>query len=217
MFKFLKTLFRRVKNPQRFVSLSNGNINMAINISNSTDEREEVKAIEIIHMFETEENFSVEDLNDKINEINERINFHNDITKNGIPSELTHALEILKARKKYSRTFHLFNWKTTSEEKIEELCTRYKLNHRILSDYLYNIPKEAMKECKNFDKALKKVTKEKSQFSIIAPPEFFRDQRKDPILLARSPFGNFYYILCAWDKEVDVVHELLFGETIKTN
>ena len=36
------------------------------------------------------------------------------------------------------------------------------------------------------------------------------ERKKDPILLASSPFGRFFYILGAWDKEVEIVDDLIY-------
>ena len=58
----------------------------------------------------------------------------------------------------------------------------------------------------------KKVAEGSPTFSIIAPPSYFVS--RDPILLAKSPFGQYYYILCAWDKEVEYVSDLLSEEKL---
>jgi len=40
--------------------------------------------------------------------------------------------------------------------------------------------------------------------------EVSRERKKDPILLASSPFGKWFYILGAWDKEVEIVDDLVY-------
>ena len=37
-----------------------------------------------------------------------------------------------------------------------------------------------------------------------------KETRKDPILLAKSPFGNWFYVLGAWDKEVQYIDDLIY-------
>jgi hypothetical protein len=47
-------------------------------------------------------------------------------------------------------------------------------------------------------------------FYVIAEAEDFEkaDDKRDPILLVQSPFGFYYQILGAWDKEMLILHEL---------
>ena len=37
---------------------------------------------------------------------------------------------------------------------------------------------------------------------------WLREQRKDPIVLATSPLGNYYYVLGAWEKEIAILDKL---------
>jgi hypothetical protein len=50
----------------------------------------------------------------------------------------------------------------------------------------------------------------KPVFYVIAEPDKFRKayERRDPILLVQSPFGFYWQILGAWDKEMILLSEL---------
>jgi hypothetical protein len=209
MFKWIKKLFNR-KPKLNFVSFANAQTTMII--GEEVDNREEVMPIGIIHLLESKQEINAFNLAQKIHEVKDRIKFFEKTLKVSAPRELQQALDMLNARKKYKKNFKNFVWKTTSKEKINEMLEKYKLKHDTLDNFIYNLPDLAIKECSDFCKALESVTDKPAEFSLIAPPKFFKDPRMDPILLGKSPFGDFYYILCAWDKEVDIVHELLYGE-----
>ena len=132
-------------------------------------------------------------------------------------SDETRALDMLKARKLYPKHSHLFRWKTTTAMHIKTLLDKYDLDHKNLRYYVRKIPELAIQHMELYGEVLRKVSKAKPVFSIIAPTKYFEDPKAktDPILLAESPFGTFYYILTAWDKEVSMVSELLDGEELK--
>ena len=50
----------------------------------------------------------------------------------------------------------------------------------------------------------------KPVFYVIAEPDKFRKayEKRDPILLVQSPFGFYWQILGAWDKEMILLSEL---------
>ena len=90
------------------------------------------------------------------------------------------------------------------------------MEYKSISSYVRSIPQVAIHSMRVYTNILSKVTKSKPEFTIIAPPKYFKDPKNytDPILLASSPFGNYYYILTAWDKEISMVSELLDGEEL---
>jgi hypothetical protein len=104
---------------------------------------------------------------------------------------------------------HLVNYPTTIRAKIEELSTKYKLVFKNLQGITRDLPLGAVKAIETFCQPLEKakITFTKENFFLIAPEDWWRKKR-DPILLCKSPLGNYYYILYAWDKEVDIVGEL---------
>ena len=102
-------------------------------------------------------------------------------------------------RIKFPKYAKNFNWKTTTEEHITTLIKKYKLSHKPIRDYMRSIPQLAINCMRKYTAVHEKVSKEKPEFSLIAPPNHFKDPKNysDPILLVKSPFGAFYYILTA--------------------
>ena len=119
------------------------------------------------------------------------------------------ALKYLKSRKKYAKNEKLFNWPVTVNEKIDDLCKNYKLMVSPLSTNYKNIPMEAVDEIEKFSEAYSKVCDDMPEFKLIMD-QGGKEQKKDPILLAASPFGSWWYVLGAWDKEVEYVDDLIY-------
>jgi len=173
------------------------------------DTRKEVKPVEVVQeiLAETPE-MDIKDLDKKIKIVQRRFN---SLKKAKIhATDELNALRYLKARKKYIKFAHLLKWSITTETKLKELCSKYKLRFVGLSGYYRNIPMEAIDEMDIFVEAYEKIESK-------ATPEFFliiddggKEERKDPILLASSPFGKWYYVLGAWDKEVEIVDEIIY-------
>ena len=125
------------------------------------------------------------------------------------------ALAFLRARKNYLKCKGEFNWATTTFALIEKLLSSYKLKMVDLSDYYKTVPTEAIDELEKFIAVYKKVCGKnlKPVLKLIiedTPTSRERTKRTDPILLAGSPFGKWFYVLGAWDKEVEVVDDLIY-------
>lgn len=221
--KILK-LFRK---KEAFISLNTSRFNNSnelivvggdSSIYNKKDERQKISPIEIIHELEhTLTPISTESIDILLKEMKLKKDFAEDMEFD--TKDIDRAIDMLKARKKYPKYAHLFHWKTTTPEKVRLLLEKYKLSCRSLRDYISAVPEKAMNEMQEYVNIHKKITKNKIQFEIIAPPEYFKEQQrkgKDPILLVMSPFGDYYYILCAWDKEVSIVDQLLTNEELIT-
>jgi len=119
------------------------------------------------------------------------------------------ALFYLESREKWNKVKTYFCWKTTTEEAIRKLCDTYKVKKVSFTSYYKNVPNEALDEIEKYLKAVQKVTDYKSELSLIID-DGGKEDRKDPILLAPSPFGNWYFVLGAWDKEVAIVDDLVY-------
>jgi hypothetical protein len=125
-------------------------------------------------------------------------------------SDETTALRYLKARKKCAKYISLFKWAITTDTKLRDLCSKYKLRLVSLNGYSRNIPMEAIDEIEQFLEAYNKVEKNvEPEFHLIID-DGGKEDKKDPILLAASPFGKWYYVLGAWDKEVEIVDEIIY-------
>lgn len=79
-----------------------------------------------------------------------------------------------------------------------------------VAQFLADMPKEASDTMKAYNKETASVCGKQAVFYIIADKKDFEktQKRRDPILLAQSPFGHFWQILGAWDKEMLLVDEL---------
>lgn len=168
----------------------------------------------LICEIETQVEFSTDDLDSKIKLVEERIKFFRETLRRLVPSEYDHALQVLQARKKYPKLVSQFKWKTTTKDKIDALCKKYKVHFGEIANFLPDLPEAAIQELEGYKKVWEKAVsefEEKVYISlwVIAPASMFKTRKGDPILLAKSPFGDFYYVICAWDKEVEFVKDLL--------
>lgn len=200
-------------NIQAFTQREGENIAWGTEEEMANDGRQMVEPVKLLHHLETRVKIPLSDLKRMEKELKERITMLEDDLD--IDAETTYrALDMVRARKKYNKVAHLFDWKTTTKDKIQKLIKIYMLEHNSIDLYDKRIPDEALKEISAFKKLYKKVAKLKPAFSIIAPAGDFKKRTADPILLAKSPFGEYYFILCAWDKEVSLVKDLLENEDL---
>jgi len=127
------------------------------------------------------------------------------------------AITQLKNRKLFTPEMneHLSCYPTTTRGKIEALSSKYKLVFRNLGGITKDIPVKAVRAIEQFCSPLEKgkISFNKDHFFLVAPEDWWRKKR-DPILLVKSPFGNYYYILYAWDKEVNIVSELFEDDDV---
>lgn len=127
-------------------------------------------------------------------------------------TEISSIIIRLENRKKYSQFKNYFeNYPYTTTDRIEKLTKEHNyLRLGLIEQFIADMPKEAIKEMKDYENNTKKLCDKKPIFYIIADKKDFEklEKRKDPILLAQSPFGHFWQILGAWDKEMLIIDEL---------
>ena len=219
IWKRIKYFFKKSPSITRFVSLG---IEDATYTTWTAPEGEELKPPkdlrkmrepkDVMHELETSVSISLADIDILLKKMKARKLFVEKELKIQ-PNNEMRVIEILEARKKYPKVAHLFKWKTTVDSKIKMLTACYMLKHREIGRYIKDIPEMAISVMEDYTDLYKKVNKKGTpEFSIIAPDSHFKSD--DPILLAKSPFGEYYYILCAWDKEINLVNELLDGEKL---
>lgn len=118
----------------------------------------------------------------------------------------------LHNKDKDKRTFlsYFQQFDTTTDEKIEALTDKYTLVMKNADIFVPEFPKEAVEIMKQFTSKVKKVTGKNPIYYVIAEEGMFKQKyaRRDPILLAQSPFGFYYHILGAWDSEMVYLPEL---------
>ena len=179
--------------------------------SEKKDKRIVKKPVEIYEQIISEEpKINLNNLDGQIKLVKERMKVLQQHTRNVDLKHEKIAIGFLKARKKYLKYKDEFKWAITNQDMIDKLCKKYKVKKVSFGDYYRNIPKEGVDEIKKFGEALQNVSNNDPLFELIID-EGGKEEKKDPILLATSPFGNWYYILGAWDREVEIVDALIYG------
>lgn len=173
------------------------------------DKREVKKPVEVVESIMVEQPvIDVIDLDKKIKVVKNRMRVLE--KQSVILTDEAEALGYLQNRKKYKKVAHLFRWKVTTDEKINELLSKYKLQRVSFVGYAKNVPNEALDEIEQFTKAFEEITDEGHPTLSLICDQGGPETKKDPILLAKSPFGRWYYVLGAWDKEVEYVDDLIY-------
>lgn len=113
-----------------------------------------------------------------------------------------------KDKKTFLSYFQQFD--VTTDEKIEALTNKYSIVMKNADIFVPEFPNDAVEIMKRFTSKVKKVTGKNPIYYVIAEESMFKEKytRRDPILLAQSPFGFYYHILGAWDTEMVYLPEL---------
>lgn len=178
--------------------------------SRSKDLRVDKKPVEIVsEIIAKKPEIQVGGLDDQIKIVKARLKVLQRF--NGQTGDEMLALRYLKARKKFAKYEKLFPWAITTDAMIDALVKKYKVQFVGFGSYSKSIPNEATDELEKFSSAWEKVvddefTPELRLITDYKGPE----HKKDPILLAESPFGGWWYVLGAWDKEVEIVDDLVY-------
>lgn len=126
--------------------------------------------------------------------------------------EIASMLMRLDNRKKYKEYEAKFAvWPYTTNAKIKEVVNAYSnLEVGVVETFMADMPEEAVKAMKDYAALTDSLCGKKPVFYVIADKKDFKKthSRKDPVLLAQSPFGHFWQILGAWDKEMILLEEL---------
>lgn len=219
-FNKLMGLFKKQKPKKLFANTWDSNENESIwyinPVVSSSDEKKEIdkrldkKPVEVFEEIISETPaLDLTNLDEKIKMIKERMRVLKNHMKGNSFAQEENALIYLEARKKYMKYKDLFKWATTDNILIEKLCKKYKVRLVSIDSYYRNIPKEGIDEIEKYGNAFKKVCNAEPEFRLIID-DAGKETRKDPILLVTSPFGNWYYVLGAWDKEVEILDDLIY-------
>lgn len=140
-------------------------------------------------------------LNDKTKLVNQRF----------VNAQIDGMCKRLQNRKHYHEEHDFYErFQNTNDEKIDQLLKKYKLEVHKSELFVPSFPKEAIDVMTEYTEVTQRLTKEKPVFYVIAEHEDFEKKRKvnDPILLVQSPFGFYWQVLGAWDKEMILLSEL---------
>jgi hypothetical protein len=133
------------------------------------------------------------------------------ITQSYSKREVEALIERLENRKKWHKFRNFFNeFQNTTDEKIDILLEKYDLVMKTSDLFVPEFPDDAIAVMKKYTENMEKLCKKKPVFYVIAEPDKFKKayERRDPILLVQSPFGFYWQILGAWDKEMILLSEL---------
>ncbi len=168
-----------------------------------------VKPIDVVNELETIPTpWTLSNLQDKI----EILEYKRDlITQKYSRREVEGMIERLENRKQWAKFRKFFEgYQNTTDEKIDDLLDKYDLVMQTSDLFVPEFPDVAIQTMKSYTDHMMKLCKKKPVFYVIAEPDKFRKayEKRDPILLVQSPFGFYWQILGAWDKEMMLLSEL---------
>lgn len=168
-----------------------------------------IKPIDVLDQLETIPTpWTLSNLQDKIDILNYKKDL---IVQQYSKREIIALIERLENRKKWEKHKVFFNeFQNTTDEKIESLLDKYDLVMRTSDLFVPEFPDDAIAIMKAYTEEMNRLCGKKPVFYVIAEPDKFRKayERRDPILLVQSPFGFYWQILGAWDKEMLLLSEL---------
>lgn len=168
------------------------------------------KPIEVVGELErVPDVLSMENLEDKIKilEMKKELLQNNRYAKN----EIIDMIDRIKNRRRYDEFKEFYEqFDNTTTEKIIELVSKYKLVLKSSELFIAAFPDDAVMIMRSYVDNTVALCGKKPLFYVIAEEQMFKEEykKKDPILLAQSPFGCYWQILGAWDKEMILLQEL---------
>jgi len=128
--------------------------------------------------------------------------------------ELESIVERLGNRKKIKNGLYkkvLEEYHHTTSKLINQVINDHSnLRCETASQFVPDFPSAAIKAMKDYDKMCTDLCGKKGVYYVIADRKDFEKvpSKRDPILLAQSPFGFFWQILGAWDDEMVYLGDL---------
>jgi len=168
-----------------------------------------VKPIDVLNELETVPTpFTLTLIDEKISILKDKSKL---ITQSYAKREVDALIERMENRKKYLESKEFFErFSNTTDEKIDNLLKKYELVMKTSDIFVPEFPVEAIKIMTEYTEEVAKICDKKPYFYVIADEDLFRKSydKRDPILLVQSPFGFYWQILGAWDKEMLILSEL---------
>lgn len=134
------------------------------------------------------------------------------ITQEYALREVDALIERLTNRKGYEKHKDFYNsFQNTTDEKLGVLLEKHKhLVQKGADIFIPEFPDDAVQVMKDYTEKTLDVCGKKPVFYVIAEDSKFQKayEKRDPILLVQSPFGFYWQILGAWDKEMLLLSEL---------
>ncbi len=168
-----------------------------------------VKPIDVLNELETIPTpFSITLIDEKIAILKDKETL---IIQTYAKREVSSLIERLNNRKKYVEHKLFFDqFQNTEDDKIDKLLDKYDLVMKTSDIFVPEFPNDAISIMKEYTDKVFKICGKKPVYYVIANSNLFEkvDKKRDPILLAQSPFGFYWQILGAWDKEMLILSEL---------
>lgn len=176
---------------------------------NDKSERISAKPKDVLNELETIPNpASIENIDEKIATLKDKSLM---VNQRYAKTQIDAMVKRLENRKKFAEHEEFYRvFPNTNDEKIDHFLSRFKLVMKPDQLFIPTFPKEAIDVMKEYTRVTKLVCDEEPVFYVIAEESDFQQKFKklDPILLAQSPFGFWWQILGAWDKEMLLLSEL---------
>jgi len=177
--------------------------------SNETKRKIAVKPKDVLNELETIPTpWTLSNLDDKIEVLKYKADL---ITQHYSKREVQGLIERLENRKQWHKFKNFFQeFQNTTDEKIDILLEKYDLVMKTSDLFIPEFPDDAIAVMNKYTDNMQKLCKKKPVFYVIAEPDKFKKayEKRDPILLVQSPFGFYWQILGAWDKEMVLLSEL---------
>jgi hypothetical protein len=168
-----------------------------------------IKPIDVLEELETVPTpFSLELLEEKLSVLRDKERL---ITQEYSKHEVVALIERLENRKKYADNADFFApFANTTDENIDKLLGKYDLVMKEADLFIPEFPDTAIAIMTQYTAKVVELCGKQPIYWVIAQPELFKERYKqrDPILLVQSPFGFYWQILGAWDKEMLILSEL---------
>lgn len=168
-----------------------------------------VKPIDVVNELErTPTNLSLANIEDKLNLLRTKSDL---ISQNYAKREINALIERIENRKIYPDNKQFFDsFDNTTDEKIDNLLSKYELVMKPSDIFIPEFPEEAIKIMSSYPNKCMDLFNKKPVYYVIAEEDNFRKvwDKRDPILLVQSPFGFYWQILGAWDQEMLILSEL---------
>ena len=152
--------------------------------------------------------FSMQNLDEKLMILKEKQKLVNQLYAQRDVANLIERLELRKKYIEFASFFEKFD--NTTDESVNKFCTKHDFVLRESDLFTPEFPDDAIKVMKEYTEQVVALGGKQPKFFVIATADSFREAyaRRDPILLVQSPFGFYWQILGAWDKEMLIVYEL---------
>jgi len=126
--------------------------------------------------------------------------------------ELESIIERLKNRYKIDEFKNILEeYPHTTNELLQQVIHKDSgLCCKKAESFVPDFPRDAIEAMKKYNDMCVKLCNKKSVFYVVANAKDFQQvsKRRDPILLAQSPFGFFWQILGAWDETMIYLGDL---------